>query len=317
MTSKQNSPGVVTPRRRRTERSDADAIERVVWAPDGGYPLDIEVRRVRDLLARVSERHLRTVHRLQFHMLIALTHGRCTHVVDFTEQRCTPGSLLVLHPGQVHRFDSARAWDGWVVIFRPELLLPVPEPARDAENRALEAALDTLPVHLALPDPERAAVEEGVERMARDARLDTSVAWRNALLRHQLYALLLRAQIHHARGADASTVSSADHARFERFRAIAETDFAQRRTVASYAAQLGCSEKTLARAVQAAAGIGPKPWLQARVALEARRLLAHTGWPVSTIAEQLGFAEATQFVKFFRRETGVAPGAFRRAISAA
>jgi len=33
--------------------------------------------------------------------------------------------------------------------------------------------------------------------------------------------------------------------------------------------------------------------------------------PVSTIADQLGFDEATNFVEFFRREAGWTPGAFR------
>jgi len=33
--------------------------------------------------------------------------------------------------------------------------------------------------------------------------------------------------------------------------------------------------------------------------------------PVAAIGDQLGFAEATNFVKFFRRETGLTPGAFR------
>jgi len=32
---------------------------------------------------------------------------------------------------------------------------------------------------------------------------------------------------------------------------------------------------------------------------------------VAVIGDQLGFAEATNFVKFFRRETGLTPGAFR------
>jgi AraC-like DNA-binding protein len=48
-----------------------------------------------------------------------------------------------------------------------------------------------------------------------------------------------------------------------------------------------------------------------RLVLEAKRLLAHTLLPVAVIGDQLGFAEATNFVKFFRREAGSTPGAFR------
>ena len=42
-----------------------------------------------------------------------------------------------------------------------------------------------------------------------------------------------------------------------------------------------------------------------------QRLLAHTGEPVATVARRLGFAEPTDFGKFFTRHTGLTPGAFR------
>jgi AraC-like DNA-binding protein len=51
--------------------------------------------------------------------------------------------------------------------------------------------------------------------------------------------------------------------------------------------------------------------LTQRIVLEAKRLLAHSLSPVAAIGEALGFDEATNFVKFFRRETGLTPGAFR------
>lgn len=54
-----------------------------------------------------------------------------------------------------------------------------------------------------------------------------------------------------------------------------------------------------------------KAFLVNRIVLEAKRLLAHTALPVAAIGDRLGFAEATNFVKFFRRETGMPPGAFR------
>ena len=81
--------------------------------------------------------------------------------------------------------------------------------------------------------------------------------------------------------------------------------------VARYASQLGCSEKTLNRATRAVADLSAKALLVGRIVLEAKRLLAHSAAPVAAIAADLGFEEATNFVKFFRRETGLTPGAFR------
>ena len=81
--------------------------------------------------------------------------------------------------------------------------------------------------------------------------------------------------------------------------------------VATYAARLGCSEKSLTRAALEVTDRTAKAVITDRLVLEARRLLAHTLLPVAVIGDQLGFAEATHFVKFFRRETRLTPGAFR------
>ncbi|MEL7362149.1 MAG: helix-turn-helix domain-containing protein, partial [Bacteroidota bacterium] len=65
-------------------------------------------------------------------------------------------------------------------------------------------------------------------------------------------------------------------------------------------------------------GAWPRVWWQARasvrgvrVGLEARRLLATTSDTVEAIGFRLGFSEATNFVKFFKRVVGITPEAFR------
>jgi AraC-like DNA-binding protein len=78
-----------------------------------------------------------------------------------------------------------------------------------------------------------------------------------------------------------------------------------------YASQLGCSEKSLNRATRTVVDMSAKALLLGRIVLEAKRLLAHSTSPVAVIAADLGFDEPTNFVKFFRRETGMTPGGFR------
>ena len=45
---------------------------------------------------------------------------------------------------------------------------------------------------------------------------------------------------------------------------------------------------------------------------DAMELLANTGMPVSQFAFRLGFVDPAYFTRFFKRETGQNPGAFRR-----
>jgi AraC-like DNA-binding protein len=55
-----------------------------------------------------------------------------------------------------------------------------------------------------------------------------------------------------------------------------------------------------------------KAFIATRLALEAKRLLTHSALSVGAIADRLGFDDASNFVKFFRRHAGCAPTEFRR-----
>src|SRR5271170_8023871 len=63
-----------------------------------------------------------------------------------------------------------------------------------------------------------------------------------------------------------------------------------------------------------AAGVAAKEYIDRRVLLEAKRLLAHGDQPAAKIAARLGFSSATNFSKFFRQRAGTSPLAFRHAV---
>ena len=100
-------------------------------------------------------------------------------------------------------------------------------------------------------------------------------------------------------------------ARFRAFRAAVDAEHHHWHQVQDYARHLGCSAKSLNRAARAVVDRTAKEVVVERIVLEAKRLLAHTTLTVATVGTQLGFSEATNFVKFFRRETGQTPGRFR------
>ena len=110
----------------------------------------------------------------------------------------------------------------------------------------------------------------------------------------------------------AAVVSGDNGDLFLRFRRELDHSYRSSRLVEDYAAALNCSTRALARACREVTGSSTKDLIDARVALEARRLLVHSDLPISAIARQLGFSEVTNFGKFFARRVNMTPGAFRR-----
>lgn len=307
----------------RTTLSKPRATRRPVTAVEykapPGYQLDVELYPTAELQRRVGDADARGLERIDFHCLIYVTAGRYAHMVDFETQRMTPGSLLFLQPGQVHRFGDLSGCDGWLLVFRTELLPSPPSSAdlrSDADAYRVSAELELMQIaevqrtHLQLSAATRHSVTEAFERMADDARRPASRGL-NMLLRSQVQSLLIRLQLDGAPSEADDRVEPVALQRYRRYRAAVERNFARWHGVAPYAARLGCSEKSLTRAVFLVTDRSAKAVLTERIVLEAKRLLAHTVLPVATIGDQLGFAEPTNFIKFFRREAGLTPGTFR------
>lgn len=131
-----------------------------------GRDLDIEVFRFSDLRRRATPAEIRAPHRYSFHMLVCVTQGQVTQLVDFLPVPCAPGSLLVLRRGQVHSLGSDEGWEGWMVLFRSEFL---PSEAQTTADLLPALGLDRLPDHLSLAALDFQTVNEAIARMQQDA----------------------------------------------------------------------------------------------------------------------------------------------------
>ena len=284
-------------------------IQYLGYQPRAPYRLDLEIFAMADLRNRGSKEKIQTTHRYEFYTLVCVTQGVCTQVVDFKSISCKPGSLLVLRPGQAHNYGHNEDWDGWSVLFRPEFVLPVLTTPRDLK---LAVDLEKLPEHIVLSNNELLVIMGTIKQMREDTQLKAPLDDVHALLRHQLHALLTRLSVLQGQQLTLESVVSPALQRFKRFQQLVEEHFARWHQVANYANQLGYTEKSLARAVEAAMGMTAKAFIAARINLEAKRLLVHTDLTVAAITEKLGFEEATNFSKFFKREAGCTPAKFRQ-----
>lgn len=283
-------------------------VDQIEYRPRG-RELDVEVFLFSNLRRRVSRSELLALYHYSFHTLICVTEGDVTQLVDFQPVACSLGSLLVLRPGQVHSFGSDEGWDGWMVLFRADFL---PSETQTTADLLPALGLDRLPDHLLLSDGDFQAVSEVITRMRLDAESDARSKDVHALLRYQICALLVRLTILQDQYVGTAVERSPGIQRFAKFRKLLEQNYADWHQVADYAAALACTEKSLTRAALEATGQSAKSVIVARIVLEAKRLLVHTDRPIFVIAEGLGFEEATNFAKFFKRQTGCTPIHFRR-----
>ncbi|WP_393097003.1 helix-turn-helix domain-containing protein [Streptomyces sp. LN325] len=251
---------------------------------------------------------LERVHRIDFHVVMLFHEGPVRHMIDFAEYEVAAGDILWIRPGQVHRFSRTDRYRGTVLTMQPGFL-----PRATVEATGLYRY--DLPPMLR-PDPERlAALEHALAQLEREY-VDTTtlpLSLHTAVLRHSLTASLLR--LSHLAASSAEADRERADTTFTRFRDAVEKGFATNHSVSAYADALGYSRRTLVRAVRAATGQTPKGFIDKRVILEAKRLLAHTGMPIGRIGVAVRFPASANFSKFFHQHTGTTPVVFRAELS--
>ncbi|WP_443053811.1 AraC family transcriptional regulator [Streptomyces sp. NBC_00670] len=280
-----------------------DGVRQLRYLPAVGAPYGVEVLDFAALRAMDSQRRRALPQRPDFHVLALVGSGAGGHEADFRGYRLREGSVVWIRPGMVHRWSDVDTCDGPLVLFRPAFL---------AGFTAAEAAV---PAGWELDPPrlELALLAAGHLRREHEAVVTAPALASEGLLSHLLAALLLRV-LPAGGGVEGAVPSGGRHAEvFRAYRAAVEEHFAEWHQVRAYARALGYDVRTLTRAVRAATGTGAKAFLDQRVLLEAKRVLAHTDVPVGACARRLGFLDVGNFVAFFRRQVGVPPGEWRGA----
>jgi len=230
--------------------------------------------------------------------------GRAEVHLDGELHRLSGPSVIVVMPLAAHGFHWTPPVRGTVFTILEAHLqrLLAHEPGlRDAVLRTRVARLAAA---------ERPALREAVDALR--AEHGRAAPWRAAAVD----AALVRLMIALARAlppAHGDAPASGDRAlmHVQRFRALVDERFREQPPLAEFAAALGITTTQLNRVCRAVLGHPALAVLHARLSLEAQRELAYTTLGVKHIAYRLGFGDAGYFTRFFERETGSTPSAWR------
>ena len=83
-------------------------------------------------------------------------------------------------------------------------------------------------------------------------------------------------------------------------------------SIASYAEAIGISENYLSRLVKNTTGRSVGAWIDIVRIQRAKRMLSTTALSVIDIAAAVGMEDQSYFSRFFKKETGMTPSAFRK-----
>jgi|GEM_PF-1041825 AraC family transcriptional activator of pobA len=97
----------------------------------------------------------------------------------------------------------------------------------------------------------------------------------------------------------------------ETFRGLVDGRIEKRATVKEYGNMLKVSPNYLSMRVKKETGRSVSQWIYTRAIADSQALLLNTDLPIARISEKLGFDEASNFIKYFKKKVGRTPKEYR------
>lgn len=263
---------------------------------------------VRSEGALVYEEDLLMPHRKAYYLLVFVKHNRGRHWVDMTPYDRKDNTLYFSDLNQVLVKEEPTPFWGTYLRFTTEFLAL----QQHAAIRELPLIQNPYSGHeLRLTTADGAFVEEMLAKL--EAEYHRPGEWQHRMLSAYLTVLLTylsRLYTEQFTGDE----PSADKRLLTTYQAKVEANFRELHEVGAYASLLNISAGHLSEVVKAQSGKPAIKHLHERLVLEARRLLFYTSLALKEIAFDLGFADASYFNRFFKRETGITPAEYRTSI---
>ncbi|MFV0469620.1 MAG: AraC family transcriptional regulator [Dysgonomonas sp.] len=267
-------------------------------------PLPVEIE-VKDLkFIKELPKLLGQPHKAAFYQVLWIADGEASCRIDFREICIKSNEILIISPGQVCEFDTKSDYSGKMILFTGSFFS-----ITELDSGFLHTSEILNPVSLNKTVPICPQLAKNLITLLDEELKNTTDNFQAEITQNYLRIILLEAE-RQLTSAYSPVISDVGR----NFYNMVEHNFRKNRNTDYYSNLLGVSEKTLSKEVKILAGKTPKVYIDSRIILEAKRLLAYSSLSVKEIGFELGFDEPTNFNKYFRKHTGHTPVLFRDSV---
>jgi AraC family transcriptional regulator, transcriptional activator of pobA len=258
------------------------------------------IRDIRDLLA--GKDMVQELHRHDFFYILALKKGAGNHEIDFTSYKICNDSVFLMRPGQVHQLTLKAGSTGYLMGFKTDFYHPHDKVSTQLLRRASSMNLHQLDASrfkkllsiLASIFLEYASKQQGYQE----------------IIKASLCILFIELVRQNGKSLS-NNVNPYTQDRLEEFLELLQTHIYNQKQVSYYADRLHLSPYQLNAITKATLGKTCSEIISEYIILESKRYLLVTSSQVTQIALQLGYEDVSYFIRFFKKQTGYSPEAFR------
>ncbi|TKG94010.1 helix-turn-helix domain-containing protein [Puteibacter caeruleilacunae] len=244
-------------------------------------------------------------HRHDYYHIMYIKKGRGVHSIDFKTYEIKPDSIFFVSPGQVHALNVEEPLEAYIISFNSDFYLL---------NNSVQKLMEFPFFHSLCNDPVIYLEESNdkIQNVLKDMfdEFQISEKGKENILRALMEVFLIRA----SRLYKQFVIEEAPtHLTFQlrKLEALIDTHFKEFKLLNDYADMMYISPKHLNSLCKKGLNKTVTNLIHERTLTEAKRLLLFTDNTISEIAFELGFADKSYFMRFFKKHTKLTADAYR------
>ncbi len=252
-----------------------------------------------------------------FYQIIWFKRGSGKHFVDFKAYDVSDNVIFFIAQNQVHYFDDHTEYEGVLLHFNEAFLVKNENEMEfflkcNLFNNPYQQPSCCLGMEISgILDEYISQIEQEFENKEEFGK--------ELILKNYLKSFLIQVQRRKNEFENSSNqlkeLPDEKRLHLVTFVSLISENYKKGFTIAEYARLLHISSRSLSELTHQLLNKTPSQMVQERIILEAQRMLLYSNLTISQIGSRLGFDDASYFVKYFRKHTGVSPSEFRKSAS--
>ena len=248
-------------------------------------------------------------HRIHFYAILFIKEGEGNHFVDFKTYQYKKGSILFIAKDQVHAFEWNLARNARFMLFTEDFF----QKSRLGSTLIQKTGLFNYHLNeplLQLNDEQYEVFHNLVTQIEDEYSREDDFATEEIILSSLRIFLCLAERIRQNKRT--RLTPSIYQEEFSVFQKLLNSHLFESRKVQFYADKMNISSKKLNRITRDILNLPAKEYIHDVLIIEIKRFLMNTTLSAKEISYKTGFEEVTNFVKYFKKYSGMTPSQFKK-----
>jgi len=250
-------------------------------------------------------------HRHDYYTVILVKEAVGKHIIDFNVYTLEAKQVYFVSPGQIHQVIEEMKSLGYVILFSPEFLAQNNIPCYFIDDLNLFNDHGNSPP-LPLNDKEFEQLSEFCEEMIKIQ--DSDLKYKEQAISSYIKLFLIHGNNVCNLKNDNPQNQEAVNSILKNFKTLVNEKYHEWHQTSDYSGELNVTPDYLNRVIKSLTGKTAKEFIQARIIIEAKRLLYFSELSSKEIGYNLGFSEPANFSAFFKKNAGFSPSKINKRV---